>query len=107
MSNRIRVQRRAVEDIDEIAGFIRRRSEQNARRFVACAYGAIAGLTDLPEANRLLAPGDPELGAVRCGRITRHPNHLVLHRIEGETIRVLRVVDAKRRDLTAGLRAGR
>ena len=104
MTDRIRIQRRAVEDVDEIAGFIRRRSEQNARQFIGCAYGAIAGLADSPEANRLLAPGDPELGTIRCGRIPRHPNHLVLHRIEGDTILVLRVVDAKRRDLTAGLR---
>ena len=100
MSDRIRVRPQAVLDIDRIAGFIRRWSPQNAARFIDRAYEAMDRLDQFPEACGLLVPGDAELGSIRCGRIQRHPNHLVLFRVVGDVIRILRKIDARHRSLS-------
>lgn len=99
----LRIRPDADANIDEIAMHILRESAENASRFYEAVDVTYRQILMRPHAwPRLTIISHPELQELRHRPVVGFPNHLVVYRVEGATVLVLRVVHAAR-DLPAVL----
>lgn len=93
------IQPPAERDVDAICEFLRKRSEETARRFLRGLLDAMASLEELPRR----CPVIPEQAAVdREVRHLRYARHRIIFWIDGRLVRVVHVRHGSRRPLRRG-----
>ena len=90
---------RAVQDVLELAAYIRRSSPQNAQAFLDRFHETQEKLRADTLGFRRAFPDDPSLaGVFRC-HVRGHPNHVVLFEADDRFVRIRRVLHGSRDDL--------
>jgi len=103
MSFRLRVTPEADRDADEIGGYILRDSFEHAEKFYDALDATYRHITLRPHAWRpVISLNNPRADGLRYRPVLGFPNHLVLFRVAGEYVDVVRIIHAAR-DLPAVL----
>lgn len=103
MRFRLRITPAASLDADEIVEFILRDSPGQAFRFLDALEATLLHIVKRPNAWRPLMPlGVPRADGLRYRPVLGFPNHVVLFRVVGECVDVVRVLHAAR-DIPAAL----
>lgn len=93
---RVRFTSVAVADIGELGAWIRRDSESAGDRFEAAVRSTANGLLAFPNAGARLGFGIGAIHDSRWVRVTGFANHLIVYRVDGESIEIVRVLHGSR-----------
>jgi len=86
----------ALEDITEIACYLRERSQTVAAKFLQLLDATYEQLAGMPELGTKKYFAHPEMQNVRIWPVKKYRNYLLFYRIEEDRILVLRVLHGAR-----------
>jgi toxin ParE1/3/4 len=92
MSLRIRQHQAAVQDIQELANYIRRDSPNTAARFIRAARSTFRKLADQPGLGSIYEADNPSVENLRYWSVDGFRNHLVFYRVSEDTLEIVRVL---------------